>query len=107
MVVDKQDTNFGKTIESWMSPLEISPYYSMRINPKTHYSLCGLVIDGDTHVLDVQGQMIKGLYAAGEVTGLTHGANRLGSCSVTECLVMGRISGRKVLEVPSKTSDRK
>ncbi|KAF0226724.1 MAG: flavocytochrome c [Erysipelotrichaceae bacterium] len=102
MVLDKHDITYEKTIESWMSPLETAPFYSMRINPKTHYSLGGLVIDGDTHVLDDHGQIIQGLYAAGEVTGLTHGANRLGSCSVTECLVMGRIAGKKVLE----TSDR-
>lgn len=90
---NKKD-HFGKVIETWMSPIEHPPFYSMKIRPKTHYSLGGLITDVDTHVLDNLGQVIKGLYAAGEVTGLTHGANRLGSCSVTECLVMGRIAGR-------------
>lgn len=89
---------FGKVIETWMSPIENPPFYTMRIYPKTHYSLGGLVTDIDTHVLDINGIVIKGLFAAGEVTGRTHGANRLGSCSVTECLVMGRIAGRKVNE---------
>ena len=88
----------GKTFETWMSPIETPPFYTMRIHPKTHYSLGGLVTDIDTHVLDIHGKIIKGLYAAGEVTGLTHGANRLGSCSVTECLVIGRIAGRKAIE---------
>ena len=89
---------FGKVIEAWMSPIETPPFYSMRIHPKTHYSLGGLVIDINTHVLDIHGHIIKGRFAAGEVTGLTHGANRLGSCSITECFVMGRIAGRKVIE---------
>lgn len=38
--------------------------------------------------------MIPGLYAAGEVTGGVHGGDRLGSCAVTDCIVMGRIAGK-------------
>ena len=80
-----------------MSPIETPHFFTMRIHPKTHYSLGGLVTDIDAHFLDIRGHIIQGLFAAGEVTGLTHGANRLGSCSVTECLVMGRVAGRKVI----------
>ena len=98
-VLDKNDIQFSKSIELWMNPLNNPPFYSMRINPKTHYSLGGLVTNQKTQVLDLQGKIIPSLYAVGEVTGLTHGANRLGSCSITECLVMGKISGRKVLEI--------
>ncbi len=96
-VVQGHDSDYGKPIEPWMKPLNHPPYYSMRIAPKTHYSLGGLVIDPQTHVLDHEGHILPGLFAVGEVTGLTHGANRLGSCSITECLVMGRIAGRQVL----------
>jgi succinate dehydrogenase/fumarate reductase flavoprotein subunit len=91
------DSVFGKSIHPWMKPLNNPPYYSMRISSKTHYSLGGLMIDPQTHVLNQDGKILPGLFAVGEVTGLTHGANRLGSCSVTECLVMGRIAGRQVL----------
>ena len=94
----KKNDPFGKVIETWMSPIETPPFYTMRIHPKTHYSLGGLVTDIDAHVLDIHSKIIKGLNAAGEVTGLTHGANRLGSCSVTECLIMGRVAGRKAIE---------
>jgi succinate dehydrogenase/fumarate reductase flavoprotein subunit len=83
-----------KLLEPWMTVLVKAPYYSMMIAPKTHYSLGGLVTNTDTQVLNTDGQIIPGLFAVGEITGLTHGANRLGSCSVTECLVMGRIAGR-------------
>jgi len=96
-IISKKDEQFNKHIEDWMSTLN-APFYSMRINPKTHYSLGGVVTNVDTQVLDQQGHILQGLYAVGEVTGLTHGANRLGSCSVTECLVMGRIAGKKVIE---------
>jgi flavocytochrome c len=80
----------GKKVEPWMNPVSTPPYYTMRIQPKTHYCPGGLVIDSDLHVLNAQLQPIPGLYAVGEVTGMTHGLNRLGSCSVTECLVLGR-----------------
>ena len=93
----KRIDSFGKVIEAWMSPIETPHFFTMRIHPKTHYSLGGLVTDIDAHFLDIRGHIIQGLFAAGEVTGLTHGANRLGSCSVTECLVMGRVAGRKVI----------
>jgi len=44
---------------------------------------------------------VKGLYAAGEVTGGIHGACRLGSCAITECLVFGRIAGSNAAsEIP-------
>jgi flavocytochrome c len=80
----------GKKVEPWMNPLLSPPYYTMRIQPKTHYCPGGLVIDPDLHVMDGENHPIPGLYAVGEVTGMTHGLNRLGSCSVTECIVLGR-----------------
>ena len=44
-------------------------------------------------VIDINQKPIQRLYAAGEVTGGIHGACRLGSCAITECLVFGRIAG--------------
>ncbi|MDF1527428.1 MAG: FAD-binding protein, partial [bacterium] len=44
--------------------------------------------------INLDQEPVKGLYAAGEVTGGVHGACRLGSCAITECLVFGRIAGR-------------
>lgn len=93
-----QKDPFGKQFETWMTPIHIPPFYAMSITPKTHYTLGGLVTDRNTNVLDLNHNPIDGLYAIGEATGLTHGANRLGSCSVTECLVMGRIAGKAILE---------
>jgi len=53
----------------------------------------GIRINTKAEVLDIEGESIKGLYAAGEVTGGIHGACRLGSCAISECLVFGRIAG--------------
>jgi fumarate reductase flavoprotein subunit/urocanate reductase len=46
-------------------------------------------------VLDLSKKPIPGLYAAGEVTGGIHGACRLGSCAIADCIVFGRIAGRQ------------
>ena len=54
----------------------------------------GVQIDENARVIDVNQKPIPRLYAAGEVTGGIHGACRLGSCAVTECLVFGRIAGQ-------------
>lgn len=53
----------------------------------------GLKIDTQTHVLDKKGNTIKGLYAAGEVTGGVHGGNRIGGNAVADIIVFGRIAG--------------
>lgn len=46
-------------------------------------------------VLKEDGSVIRGLYAAGEVSGGLHGANRLGGNSLAECVVFGRIAGQQ------------
>jgi succinate dehydrogenase/fumarate reductase flavoprotein subunit len=77
-----------------MKPILHPPYYVMRMWPKVHTTLGGLKIDVNARVLDSKNHPIGKLFAAGEVTGGIHGASRLGSCSITECLVMGRIAGQ-------------
>ena len=58
----------------------------------------GLAINDKTEVLNKDGNPIPNLYAAGEVTGGVHGANRLGGNAVTDILVFGRIAGRNAAE---------
>lgn len=58
----------------------------------------GLKIDAGAHVLDTQGQMIPGLYAAGETTGGIHGTYRVGAYALTDILVMGRTAGANAAE---------
>ncbi|OPY01729.1 MAG: Fumarate reductase flavoprotein subunit precursor [Syntrophorhabdus sp. PtaB.Bin184] len=53
----------------------------------------GLRIDKDARVIDIWGEPIPRLYAAGEVTGGVHGSNRLGSNAIPDCVVFGRIAG--------------
>jgi flavocytochrome c len=86
---------FGKPLTRAAIPLVESPFYAIRLWPKVHYTSGGVVINSKTQVMDLDYQPISHLFAAGEVCGGIHGASRLGSCSLTECIVFGRIAGQQ------------
>lgn len=85
------DEEFGRT--SFANPLETAPYYAIKVSPGVHHTMGGLKINTNTEVLDKDGKVISGLFAAGEVTGGVHGANRLGGNAVADIVVFGRIAG--------------
>ena len=87
----KNDPDFGRT--SFAQPLNTAPYYAIKVTAGVHHTMGGLVINTDTEVLKADGTAIAGLYAAGEVTGGVHGANRLGGNALTDTVVFGRIAG--------------
>ncbi len=68
-------------------------YYAIEVTPAIHYYMGGLKIDTNASVVNTKGKAIKGLYAAGEVTGGVHGKNRLGGNSISETITFGRIAG--------------
>jgi flavocytochrome c len=88
------DPDFAKPLIAGAAPLVEPPFYAMRLWPKVHHTMGGVQIDAEARVIDIDGNPIRRLYAAGEVAGGVHGACRLGSCAITECLVFGRIAGR-------------
>jgi len=90
----RTDKYFGKPLIEKAGPIETPPYYGMRLWPKVHHTMGGLRINTNAEVLNLDGEKIEGLYAAGEITGGIHGASRLGSCSITDCFVFGRIAGK-------------
>jgi succinate dehydrogenase/fumarate reductase flavoprotein subunit len=63
------------------------------MTPVLHYTMGGLEIDPESRVLSTAGKPIAGLFAAGEVAGGVHGANRLGGSSLLGCVVFGRVAG--------------
>ena len=93
-VENGKDEAFGKPILKDAKPLAHPPYFGIRLWPKVHYTMGGVGINKNAQVLDLDNRPIEGLFAAGEVAGGVHGACRLGSCAITECLVFGRIAGR-------------
>ena len=64
--------------------------------PSTHHTMGGVCVDTDRHVLTADGEIIPGLYAAGEVTGGIHGGNRLGGNAIVEIFVSGRTAAKAV-----------
>jgi flavocytochrome c len=93
-VLARQDKAFEKPILEGAQPLLEAPFYGIRLWPKVHHTMGGIRINTDAQVINLDGHPIEGLYAAGEVTGGVHGACRLGSCAITDCLVFGRIAGK-------------
>ena len=73
--------------------LSTAPYYAIKIAPGIHHTMGGLKINTDAQVLDTDGSIIPGLYAAGETTGGVHGGNRIGGNAVCDFVVFGRIAG--------------
>jgi len=94
---------FGKPLDKGLQPLMNPPFYAIRLWPKVHYTPGGVGIDAKARVIDLYGRPIRGLFAAGEVCGGIHGASRLGSCALTECLVFGRIAGRCAAAQPLRS----
>lgn len=92
----KADADFGRT--SFAKPLDTAPFYAIKVTAGIHHTMGGLVIDTNAAVLNTEGNVIPGLFAAGEVTGGVHGANRLGGNAVADFTVFGRIAAQSAVE---------
>ena len=92
----KSDAEFNRT--SFANPLTAAPYYAIKITPAVHHTMGGIVINPKAEVLNEKGEVISGLFAAGEVTGGVHGANRLGGNAVADFVVFGRIAGQSAAD---------
>ncbi len=82
---------FGRTL--FDKKIDTPPYYAGARVPTVHHTMGGVEINELTQVIDATGAIIPGLYAAGEVTGGIHGANRLGGNALADVTVFGRIAG--------------
>ena len=92
------DQDFGTMIMDEAAPTQTAPFYVAKLWPKVHHTMGGLVTNLQSQVLNQDYEPIPGLYAAGEVCGGTHGAVRLGSCAITDCIVFGRIAGQEAIK---------
>ena len=87
---DKPD-EFGRT--TWENTIEVGPFYAPSFSPAVHHTMGGLEINNNAEVINTDGEVIPGLYAAGEVTGGIHGTNRVGGNAVPDALCFGKIAG--------------
>ncbi|MGI5172802.1 flavocytochrome c [Treponema sp. OMZ 840] len=82
---------FGRTTS--MVTMKTGPWFILKGVVSVHHTMGGIEINEKAQVLDVNGNIIPGLYAAGEITGGIHGNNRVGTCAISDIVVFGRIAG--------------
>ena len=91
-VTTGKDKEFGRTT-GMDRELDRGPYFAIHVHPAIHYTMGGIHINTETQVLDTNGNVIDGLFAAGEVSGGLHGNNRIGGNSIAETVIFGRQAG--------------
>ncbi len=94
-VDNKKDEDFNRRGE--LVSIKEGPYYVQIVAPAVHHTMGGVKINDKNQVLREDESVIKGLYAAGEIVGGTHGTNRLGGNAITEILVFGKRCGKSVV----------
>ncbi|MEW9095802.1 MAG: flavocytochrome c [Clostridiaceae bacterium] len=94
--VENKKDSFNRTL--WNNKIEKAPYYATLRHPAVHHTMGGLKINEKTQVLNKSGEIIQGLYAAGEVTGGIHGGNRLGGNALPDTIVFGKIAGKNIVK---------
>lgn len=94
MIDQGVDEDFGKDMTQLQgAAIKQPPFYAMNLIPNNNYTPGGVRIDTSGRVLDLDGNPIEGLFAAGEATGGVHGAQRLTACSCPDCGAFGMIAG--------------
>lgn len=97
--LEGQADEFGRTLftdtNKVNNGINDGPFYAAERVPTVHHTMGGVKTNTNTEVIGTDGNVIPGLYAAGEVTGGIHGSNRLGGNALTDTVVFGRIAGEK------------
>ncbi|MDF2473444.1 MAG: flavocytochrome c [Anaerocolumna sp.] len=96
-VANQNDTEFGRTT-GMENDITTGPFYAIKIAPGVHHTMGGVEINTKAEVISSEGNAIPGLFAAGEVTGGVHGANRIGGNAVTDIVVFGRVAAASAIE---------
>ena len=93
----KLDEDYGRTT-GMRHPINKAPYYAIKIAPGVHHTMGGVTINTHTQVLDTAKNVIQGVFAAGEVVGGVHGANRIGGNAVADIIIFGMQAGRQATD---------
>jgi urocanate reductase len=100
--LEGQTDSFGRTLftdtDGINNGINNGPFYAAVRVPTVHHTMGGVQINEKAQVIDTNGNVIPGLFAAGEVTGGIHGTNRLGGNALTDTVVFGRIAGNGASE---------
>ncbi|MBR2836097.1 MAG: FAD-binding protein, partial [Coriobacteriales bacterium] len=93
--IDAGEDPFGRT--TGLVKLETAPWYAIPVAPGIHHCMGGIFVDADAQALTIKREKVPGLFAAGEVTGGIHGANRLGGNAVCDIVVNGIKAGQRAV----------
>lgn len=93
---------FGKKT-AFAKPIQTPPFWLAPAAMSVHATSGGIRVDADCHALDDEGQIIPGLWAAGEAAGGLHGDNQLGGCGLTDAFVFGHAAAESMLGSSSYT----
>lgn len=99
--VDTKKDPMGRNPNVLVNKIAKAPFYAGRVTMKRHHTMGGVIINKDAQVIDRRGEIIPGLYAAGEVTGGIHGTNRVGGNAMADIFTYGRIAGTNAAKNPA------
>lgn len=91
--VDTKKDPLGRAPGMLVNKIAKAPFYAGMVTMKRHHTMGGVVINTDAQVIDREGKVIPGLYAAGEITGVVHGTNRVGGNAMADIFTYGRVAG--------------
>ena len=90
--MESGEDEFGKAADP-NATISVGPFYASLRTPTVHHTMGGVTINSNAEVIDTEGNVIPGFYAAGEVAGGIHGNNRLGGNAFSDIMTFGRIAG--------------
>ncbi len=97
-----EDLDFGRTNlvhhHGALRKIAKAPFYAYPSTAVVFGTYCGLRVDAKGRVIDVDGDVIVGLYAAGEVIGGFHGAAYMTGSALGKAIVFGRLIGRELAQ---------
>lgn len=94
---------FGKNVRN-ARPIARPPFWMSTVAMTVHATSGGIDVDAVGRVLDTEGVVIPGLWAAGETVGGLHGENQLGGCGLTDAFVFGHAAAESILGVSTYTA---
>lgn len=101
-MAEGKDPEFNRQFTKAMIPLTEGPFYGIAQWPAVHHTMGGVRINKKAQVIDIWGNVIPRLYAAGEFTGGIHGSNRLGGNAIPDAVTFGRVAGTNAAKEKSK-----
>ena len=91
-----EDAEFGRSADYMTTPIGDGPYYIVEQKPRFATTMGGLVIDTDLHVINKDGEIISGLYAAGEVVGGVMGDDSPSGANNGWAVTSGRLAAESI-----------